>query len=541
MKQPISAALYMRLSRDDDETYDSVSIQTQRALLSQYCSEHHISVYAEYVDDGFSGTNFDRPGFQRMLFDIENGFVNTVIVKDLSRFGREYIQVGYYLEIDFPSRGVRFIAVNDNEDTDKGLSDFAPFKSLFNDFYAKDTSRKVKAAYAAKFRAGEYLTTFAPIGYKKDPDVKNHLIIDEETRWIVERMFTMAANGDGAYRICHVFYDEKVPTPAWLHYQRSGNFSRVFVDPVTHELLPEDKKYSWTVPEVKKILRDEVYIGHTVCGKQKKVSYKSKKRVAAPKEEWKVIQNTHEPLISVDLFNRAQEQIAKRRRQSKDGTTQIFSGLLRCADCGWILSYGINRSHKTPDAYYRCRKYAERIGLCTPHYVRYDVLYSFVLSRLQYWINAVNQDEAAIFESLKRSNNLDTAAASSRASAELKSAETRLKKLDNLMEKLYEDRISETITERNFTLLSQKYQREQEELTAKMETMTVQIASVEKQTADVEKWIETVKRYSAPTELTAELLNALIEKIVIHEAVKLPKKQRQQEIEIFYRFVGKLD
>ena len=535
MKQPTSAAIYMRLSRDDESYGDSVSIETQRKLLRQYVAENHISVYDEYVDDGFSGTSFDRPDFQRMIADVDSGKVNCIIVKDLSRFGREYIQTGFYLEIDFPSRGVRFIAVNDNEDTENGLSDFAPFKSLFNDFYAKDTSRKIKAAFEAKYRAGENITTFAPLGYRKDPDQKNHLIVDENTRWIVERMFEMAASGYGAYRICHVFFDEKVPTPAWLHHEQDGSFGNIF------DGQPEDKRYNWTVPMVKKILSDQLYLGHTVHGRQAKISYKSKKRIEQPKEKWVVVENTHEPIISANLFNRVQQQIERRHRQSKGGTTQIFSGLLRCADCGWIESYGINRSHKTPTAYYRCRKYAERQEACTPHYVRYDVLYAYVLSRLQYWINAVQRDEKTILEQLLTAANSDHTAANNRAAMELKNAEKRLKKLDDMLIRLYEDRQSETITERNFLLLSQKYQQEQEELTAKMQTLTAQLTEAKQQTDNVEKWVETVKQYSSPTELTAELLNALVEKIVIHEAVKRPGKIRDQKIEIFYRFIGKID
>ena len=535
MKQPISAALYMRLSRDDETYGDSVSIETQRKILTEYAQENHIPVYGEYVDDGVSGTTFERDNFKRMMEDVDAGKVNCIIVKDLSRFGREYIKTGYYLEIDFPSGGIRFIAVNDNEDTEKGLSDFAPFKSLFNEFYAKDTSRKVKAAYAAKYRAGEYITTYAPIGYKKDPDQKNHLIIDNETRWIVERMFTLAANGYGAYRICHVFFDEKIPTPAWLHYERSGDFGHIF------DGEPEEKRFNWTVPEVKKILENEVYLGNTVYGKCKKISYKSKKRVDVPKEEWQIVPNTHDPIVSEDLFNRVQEQFSKRRRQTKGGTTQIFSGLLKCPDCGWTLNYCINRSHKNQDAYYRCRKYAESHRLCTPHYIRYDVLYPYVLSRLQYWTSAVHQDETAIVKSLIRSHDAENSAASNRAAMELKNAEKRLKKLDDMLAKIYEDRISGEITERNFSMLTQKYQQEQEELTEKIDTLAAQLAEDRQKTDNVEKWIETVKQYSNPTELTAELLNSLIEKIVIHEAVKRPGKIREQQIEIFYRFIGKID
>ena len=379
------------------------------------------------------------------------------------------------------------------------------------------------------------MLTYAPIGYKKDPKTKNHLLIDEESRWIVERMFTMAANGDGASRICHVFYDEQIPTPAWLHFQRNGRFSYIF------DGKPEDKKYDWTLSQVKKILTDEVYLGHTVRGRQTKPSYKEKKRVEQPKENWVIVRNTHEPLIPEDLFRRAQEQIDKRHRVRQDGTNQIFGGLLKCADCGWGMAYNVNRQHKTPHEYYRCRKNAEKVKQCTGHYIRYDVLYAYVLSRLQYWIDAIHQDESAIIDQLSKSNDADCATANNRVAMELRDAEQRQNKLNIAIARVYEDRLSEVITEQTFLMLLQKYQKQQGELTARIDTLTSQLAEVKNRADDIEKWIETVKQYSRPTELTSELLNSLIEKIIIHEAVKGTDGNKEQGIEIVYRFVGKLD
>ena len=246
-----------------------------------------------------------------MMEDVDAGKVNCIITKDLSRFGREYIQTGFYLEIDFPSRGIRYIAVNDNEDSEKGLSDFVPFKSLLNDFYAKDTSRKVRAAHKAQFQSGERFCSYAPLGYKKDPDDKNHLVIDDETRWIVERIYSLALQGSGAARISHILVNEEIPTPAWLNYKRYGTFAHVFKD------KPDSKRYEWDITTVKKILKDETYIGNTVHYRQTKLSYKSKKRVNRPSEDWVMIPHTHEPIISQDDFDLVQQMIARGADRAK--------------------------------------------------------------------------------------------------------------------------------------------------------------------------------------------------------------------------------
>ncbi len=536
MKQQFyNTALYMRLSRDDEQYGDSVSIETQRTILRQYAAENHLNVVGEYVDDGWSGTNFDRPDFKRMMADVDDGKINCIVTKDLSRFGREHVQMGFYLEFEFPKRGIRYIAVTDNEDTSKGLSDFVPFKTLFNEFYAKDTSRKVKASFKAKFANGERIFSYAPIGYKRRSDMKNKLEIDEDTRWIVEKIYSLAVQGAGAAKICRTLIQEKVPTPGWLNYQRYGTFANIYAN------QPEEKTYAWTVSQVKKILKDETYIGNTIHYRQTNISYKNKKRILRDASEWVRVENTQEAIISKDVFEQVQEQIAHRHRQRKDATTQIFAGLLRCADCGWSMNFSTNRQNKTPFSYYSCTFYRQPGKTCTSHYVRYDALYSFVLSRLQYWAYAVQQDEKAILERLSRSNVTEQATATRRAAQEKKRVEKRLAQLDNLMAKIYEDRLTEVITPRNFTMLSEKYQKEQEEQERRLEMLDAQLKDTRQKTENVDKWLDLVKQYSNITELTAELLNALIEKIVVHEAIKDGDGKREQEIEIFYRFVGNID
>ena len=538
MKQPYNTALYMRLSRDDEKYGDSVSIETQRTILRQFASDNNLHVVDEYVDDGWSGTNFERPDFRRMMDDVEAGKINCIVTKDLSRFGREHVMMDYYLEFMFPEKHIRYIAVTENEDTEKGLSDFVPFKNLFNEWFAKDTSRKVKAALRAKHAAGEITSAYAPLGYMKDPDAKNKIVIDEETRWVVEKIFDLAAHGCGAAKIARILYDEKVPTPAYWKYMRHGKFSYVFTD------APPDKAYSWSLAIIRNILKDETYIGNTIHNKQSTVSYKNKKIVQRPEEEWVRIENTHEPIISRDVFDQVQEQSATRRRMQKDATTQIFAGLLKCADCGWSMTFGRNANANNPFGYYVCgrnRAYRYKDGECTRHYLRYDVLYAYVLERIQHWAKRAKTDENRLLEDLLKSGDRERAAAVKKQTAELKKAEKRKAELDNMFAKMYEDWAASRITENNFNMLSQRYQKEQEEQEQKIQDCKTKLAAGQQTVEDAQKWVELIKQIGVPRELTAELLNTLIEKIIVHEAAEDDFGFRQQEIEIIFRFVGKID
>ena len=537
MKQPkiYNTALYMRLSRDDESYGDSVSIETQRTILRKYAAENGLHIVDEYIDDGWSGTNFERPSFKRMIDDVDAGKVNCIVTKDLSRFGREHVMMDYYLEFVFPEKQIRYIAVTENEDTERGLSDFVPFKNLFNEWLAKDTSRKVKAALHSKFANGERIFAYAPLGYKRDPDKKNALVIDEETKWIVEKIFDMAFHGAGAASITHKLIKEQVPTPGWLNYTRYGTFANIYAD------APEEKRYAWTINQVKTMLKDETYIGNTIHNRQTNISYKSKKRVRKPKEEWMRVENTHEAIVSKEVFEQVQGQIANRRRKTKSGGSQIFAGLVKCADCGWSMGFGTNRANKLPYSYYHCSNYSQSLGHCSMHYIRYDVLYAYVLARVRYWAKQAEIDEDALLQRLLKTGDKERLAASKKQANELSKAEKRKAEVDRLFAKMYEDWAAGRITEYNFNMLSQKYQSEQQSLTEQIVALQAQLTAQEQTTADAEKWVKLIRQYTDPTELTAELLNTLIEKILIHEAVKQPNGTREQEVEIFYRFVGKID
>ena len=534
MKQPYNTALYMRLSRDDENYGDSVSIETQRTILQQFAKDNDLHVVGEYIDDGWSGTTFERPNFKRMMEDVDAGRVNCIVTKDLSRFGRDYIMVGQYLEYEFPEKQVRYIAVSENEDTKKGLSDFVPFKNLFNEWFAKDTSRKVKTALHAKFAAGERTFAYAPLGYVRHPEIKNAIVIDVETRWIIEKIFDLAYHGAGAAKIAKVLVDEHVPTAGWLNYQRYGTFAHIY------EGQPEEKSYAWTLAQVKSILKDETYIGNSVHNKQTNISYKNKKKVRKPEEEWFRVENTHEAIISKKVFEQVQEQIASRRRQQKDATTQIFSGLVKCADCGWSMRFGTNRQNSKPYSHYTCSQYGQGLKQCSAHYIRYDYLYHYVLTRIQELWRQAQLDEKELLHRLLKGSEQELAANAKRQSAELTRAEKRRTEVDRKFAKLYEDWSDGRITEYNFNMMSQKYQTEQQELTEKIERLTAELESEKQTTVDAETWISLLKQYANPTELTAELLNTLIEKIVIHEATTVDG-MREQNIDIYYRQIGKIE
>ncbi|MCM1119585.1 MAG: recombinase family protein [bacterium] len=531
-----NTALYLRLSRDDELQGESNSIATQRMMLRRYAEQNHFNIVDEYADDGFSGTNFERPSFKRMISDIENGKINCVITKDLSRLGRNYLLTGQYIELFFPAHNVRYIAVDNGVDSEnQQSSEFTPFLNIINEWYARDISKKVKRALYTRHENGAHYGTYAPLGYCKNPDRKGHLLIDEETRWIVEKIFSLALQGMGAAKIAHILTSEQVPTPGWLNFQRYGTFANIYVD------APPEKAYTWTIAIVKEILKSETYIGNSVHNKQTNISFKDKRKVRKPQEEWWRVENTHEAIISKEDFQKVQEMTASRRRQKKDGTVQIFAGLVKCADCGWSLAYGMNKQNKNPYGYYHCSKNGQGLRQCSMHYIRYDVLYAYVLSRLQYWCNEVQQDESQLLERLLKSSGNERNSAKKKAVAELKKAQKRQAEIDSLFARMYEDRVTGKITERNFSMLSDKYQTEQEELAQTIDSLQQQLAQDTQESADAEKWISLIKQYTAPTELTAELLNALIEKILVHEAEKDEDGNRVQKVEIYYRFIGKID
>lgn len=535
MKQPVKAALYMRLSQEDEKGGESNSIDTQRMITQKYALDHGFQIVGEYIDDGWSGTNFDRPGWKRLLSDIEAGKVNCIITKDLARFGRNYLRMGDYLESEFPARGIRYISATEGEDTENGLSDAVPIMNIFNEWHAKTTSQKIRAAMRAKYENGEHPATYAPIGYRKSSEVKNKLEIDPETCWIVEKIYDLALHGAGPFKITQTLTAEKVPTASWINFQRNGGFAHIYAN------APEEKRYAWTIAQVKGILTDELYIGNSVHYRKVNNSYKEKSRRRKDRDEWTTIPDTHEAIISKDDFAKVQELIAQRRRSRKEGTPQIFAGLVYCLDCGWSMSYGVNKSVKNPFNYYSCTKYKQYKGACTSHYIRYDVLYPYVLSRLQYWTKLAQEDEDALLRRLLKAEEKEQVKAGKNAKATLKKAERRLEELDRLYMKLYEDHANGKIPDRNFNMMSANWQKEQAELESQISELSGKVEAEKENASNAREWVELMKQYTDLQELTAPLLNALISRIVVHHPQKAEDGTMEQEIEIFYRFVGKID
>ena len=337
----------------------------------------------------------------------------------------------------------------------------------------------------------------------RDPEQKGHLLIDPETRWIVEKIFDLAVHGMGAAKITRVLHQEKVPTPGYLNYQRYGTFAHIYAG------QPEEKAYDWSIGQVKSILKNEVYLGHSIHNQQTNISFKNKKKVRKPEEEeWFKVENTHAAIISEDDFRRVQEMIDIRRRSQKDGELQLFAGLIKCADCGWSLGHGRRRTRNGYDGYYHCSKNGQGLHQCSMHYIREDVLCAYVLSRLQYWSHQAQQNEEKLLKRLMGASDRERSAAKKKQAAELRKAEKRKAEIDSLFMKMYEDWSAGRITEYNFNMLSEKYQTEQQELAAKIQRLRASMEADQQSEQDAEKWIGLIRRYTSIPVLTADLLNA---------------------------------
>lgn len=531
-----NAGLYLRLSKDDEAAEESQSITTQRRILSNYAESNHINVYDEYIDDGWSGTNFDRPGFQRMISDIESKKINCVIVKDLSRLGRNYIQTGQYTELYFPERNVRFISINDGIDSLKGDDEFAPFRNIINEWYARDISRKIRASIKSQFYLKSHISGFFPLGYRKDAQNGHDFVIDEKTAWIIKRIFYLASIGNGASAIARTLSREKVPCPAWYKYEESGIYREKF------ENGNDENKYRWHVSYVQNILKDQTYIGNSVHNRRTKESYKSKKKIVNPESEWIVVENTHEGIIEKELFDDVQKIVGSRKRQTKDSNVHVFAGLLKCADCGWSMRFGNNKCKHTTIHYYSCsQNRAKGKQYCSLHYIRYELLYEHVLERIRYWTSFAKSNEEELCASIRRAVIDKYDYDNKSLTAEIEKLNKRLDEIDRLLVKLYEDRIQGNLNERNFELLIEKYQKEQNEAKDSISRIVEKLSSKEDDEHNVSRFVSVLKEFIEPTKLTPQLLNALIEKIVVHEASLKEDGTKEQKIEIYYKFIGKID
>lgn len=536
--KPHKTGIYERLSKDDELAGDSTSIQNQRKILYNYAQEYGMTIVGEYTDDGWSGTNFNRPGFMQMIEDIDKKGIDCIIVKDLSRLGRNYLEVGYYLEDFFPSKGVRFIAISENIDTHKGDSDLAPFVNIFNEFHAKSTSKKLRQVHEMQCEEGDCHYTYPPIGYNKHPD-KKRLVPDEESAWIVEKIFELAdEQGMGAYSIQKWLAENKVMTPGYREYLRWGAKSWIY------ENAPEERRYLWGLANIKNLLKNQVYLGHTIRYKQRSISFKNKKRKKNAPEDWSVKMGTHQPLVSEERFERVQQQLASRRRKTKDGEVQMFSGIARCSDCGCALRFGTNRQRPGFEYQYLCcsSKDEGKIDPCTMHYIRYDTLQQIVLQRIQALYEKVKLNKTELAYKLAKVEREKLERSQKQERAEYQKLNTRLKEIERLFPKLYEDWAAGRLTEQMFTMMSGKYQSEQIEIQQRLSILESLITNPCQSVDQAKKWIAAIERFSYPTELNREIVSALIDRIVVHEAIG-PKGSRKkaQVVEIHWKFVGVID
>lgn len=523
-------ALYCRLSQEDLQVGESGSIQNQRMILQKYAEEHHFFNTKFFIDDGVSGVSFEREGLQAMLDEVKAGHIGIVITKDLSRLGRNYLKTGELIEIIFPEYDVRYIAINDDVDTFRNDNEFTPLRNWFNEFYARDTSKKIRAVKQAKAQKGERVNGEYPYGYLIDPNNKNHLIPDPETASVVKQIFDLYIKGK---RICDIqkwLADNKVLTVGALRFKRTGQ-TRYYNAP----LMP----YLWPDKTIYDILARQEYLGHTVTGKSYKVSYKSKKTKKNPEEKRYFFPNTHEPLIDEETFKLAQKRLATRHRPTKSKEIDLFSGLLFCGDCGhkMYLQQGVNMpecKHAYTCGNYRNRK--KNMSQCSTHYIRKSVITELVLSDMQRVLSFVKHNEKELIKAVTKLGNQEVLKALEQEQKELFITQARLKEIDTIFCKLYEDNALGKLSDEQFMFMTSSYEKEKKTLKEHIEVLKNQIQTAKEHNFNTNKFVQLVKKYTQIQELNYENVHEFIDCIFIYE---LDKNVNTRKIEIFYNFIDK--
>ena len=529
-------ALYERLSKDDELQGESNSISNQRIYLEEYARSHGFRNIHHYVDDGYTGKNFKRPGFQEMLSEIEKGNVGTVIVKDMSRFGRNYLEVGFYTEILFPKKDVRFIAVNNSVDSDHPAdNDFTPFLNIMNEWYVKDTSNKIRAIFRSKMNDGQRCSGSIPYGYNRLPGDKQTLVVDPVASTVVKRIFELAAQRKGPAEIANILSDDHVLIP-------SAYTLKYHPEQTNHRADPDN--CNWSCSTVSQLLRRREYLGHTILRKSISTNFKNDIRRAATEDELLIFPNTHEPIIDQDLWDAVQKtrkRIRRRPSERSSGSVSRYSGLLFCADCGNRMSYESHLKKDGTRVYnYRCGTYNINTKDCTVHYIPEKALDQLVLHSIQRISAHIIEDEEAFAKKLQELWMEQTGGKSNAAKQEISNSQKRLKELDSLITSLYENYVSGVLPEKQYRSMVKKYDDEQQRLDARIEELQADLKEVKKQPLRTEKFISVIRKYKNPTELTDQILLDLIDKIVVHEAVG-EKYHKQMKIDIYYNFIGEFD
>ena len=531
-KREISAALYVRLSRDDNLEGDSYSISNQKKLLTKVAKEKGYSNLLIFCDDGISGVTMNRPDYIRMIEAIEDNKVSAVFVKDLSRLGRNYIEVGKLTEEFLPEHDIRLVAVSDNIDTQEGENELAPIKNLFNEWYARDISKKRRISNKIKGNAGEPLG-FPPYGYMKNPDGSKSWVIDEEAANVVKRIFDMTLEGLGSHQVADVLADDKILTPA--QYWKSKGINRGGTKNNTNP-------YHWRASVIVKMLDNQEYCGDVVNFKTYSKSYKNKKRIENDKENWVIFKDVHEPIIERSVWELVQEKRSgKRKRKQADGERNMFSGLLVCADCGSNLGYHFNqRNHDIQ--YFNCMGYNRGSRkICTStHYIRLDFLEKIVLGEIRRLTKLATQYEDE-FAKIVMGHSIKTAEQERNLKQkELNTLMARDKELDNLFEHLYEDNVTGKISDDRFAKMSIKYETEQKEISSQIERLQTELENEKSKNVTSDMFMASVRKYTRARKLTPRMLNELIEKIEVHQSEKIDGKTVQR-LTIHYNCIGAIE
>ena len=519
-------ALYARLSQEDALDGESNSIANQKKILLKYATDNGFPNPTFSIDDGVSGVTFDRPGWNEMIGLSEAGKVKTIIVKDMSRMGRDYLKVGYYTESFFAERDIRYIAINDGVDSDKGDNDFTPFRNLFNDFYARDTSKKIRAVMRSKGNAGEHLCTNPPYGYIKDPADKKRWIVDEEAAAVVKRIFDLCIAGKGPMQIAKMLTADKVLTVKAYYAKRDG------------KAMP-DNLYRWDYKSIAGILERPEYTGCTVNFKTYSKSHKLKKRLQNAPENYRIFPNTQPAIIEEQVFERVQELRANKRRPTKTGRQGLFSGLLYCADCGEKLYFCTTNSFTPKQEHYVCSNYKSNTGTCSAHFIREETLKLFVLQRI-FAVTAMFFDDIQSFQNMVYQQRFEEAEkAVKRQKKELEQARKRIAELDRIFKRIYEDDINGTISHERFLKLSAEYEAEQKELTEFVKAEQAAVDTYEQDRTDFDSFAAVIRKYVGIRELTPTIVNEFVKKIIVHAPDK-SSGHRRQKIEIVWNFIGEL-
>ena len=520
-------ALYARLSQEDALDGESNSIANQKKILLKYAQDNGFPNPTFFIDDGVSGVTFDRPGWNEMIRLAEAGTVRTIIVKDMSRMGRDYLKVGYYTESFFAERDIRYIAINDGVDSDKGDNDFTPFRNLFNDFYARDTSKKIRAVMRSKGNAGEHLCSNPPYGYMKDPADKKKWIIDEEAAEVLKRIFDLCIAGKGPMQIAKILTADKVLTVKAYYAKRNG------------KAMP-DNLYRWDFKTIAGILERPEYTGCTVNFKTYSKSHKLKKRLQNAPENYRIFPNTQPAIIEEKIFERVQELRANKRRPTKTGRQGLFSGLLYCADCGEKLYFCTTNSFTPKQEHYVCSNYKSNTGTCSAHFIREETLKLFVLRRI-FDVTAMFFDDIQSFQkAVYQQRFAEAEKAVKRQKKELEQAKKRIAELDRIFKRIYEDDINGTISHERFLKLSAEYEAEQRELTEFVKTEQAAVDTYEQDRTDFDSFAAVIRKYVGIRELTPTIVNEFVKKIIVHAPDK-SSGHRRQKIEIVWNFIGELE